>query len=81
MPRISKLLSMIIYMYADEHNPPHFHVLYNGRDTLVEIKSLKIIGDLPAKQKKAIKIYAIENREALLQNWMLLEQGRRPKKI
>jgi hypothetical protein len=56
-------------------------VLYNGRDTLVEIKSLKIIGDLPAKQKKAIKIYAIENREALLQNWMLLEQGKRPKKI
>ncbi|MDO5421702.1 MAG: DUF4160 domain-containing protein [Bacteroides sp.] len=26
MPEISKFYGIIIYMYVNEHNPPHFHV-------------------------------------------------------
>ncbi|MCK5540763.1 MAG: DUF4160 domain-containing protein [Deltaproteobacteria bacterium] len=26
MPEISRFLGIIITMYFDEHNPPHFHV-------------------------------------------------------
>ncbi|MFH0939611.1 MAG: DUF4160 domain-containing protein [Planctomycetota bacterium] len=29
MPEISRFLGIIISMYFDEHNPPHFHVQYN----------------------------------------------------
>jgi hypothetical protein len=29
MPEISRFLGIIITMYFDEHNPPHFHVRYN----------------------------------------------------
>jgi len=26
MPEISRFLGMVIQMYFNEHNPPHFHV-------------------------------------------------------
>jgi hypothetical protein len=29
MPEISCFLGMVIQMYFNEHNPPHFHVQYN----------------------------------------------------
>jgi hypothetical protein len=29
MPEISRFLGIIISMYFDEHNPPHFHIRYN----------------------------------------------------
>ena len=28
MPEISRFFGIIIFMYFDEHNPPHFHVKY-----------------------------------------------------
>lgn len=29
MPEISRFFGIIITMYFNEHNPPHFHALYN----------------------------------------------------
>ncbi len=29
MPEISRFLGIKIFMYFNEHNPPHFHVEYN----------------------------------------------------
>lgn len=29
MPTISRFLGIIITMYFDEYNPPHFHAKYN----------------------------------------------------
>lgn len=29
MPEISRFLGIVIKMYWDEHNPPHFHAEYN----------------------------------------------------
>jgi hypothetical protein len=29
MPEISRFLGIVISMYFDEHNPPHFHIQYN----------------------------------------------------
>lgn len=29
MPEISNFYGIIIYMFPQEHNPPHFHVKYN----------------------------------------------------
>lgn len=32
MPSISSFFGITIYMYRKDHNPPHFHALYNGYD-------------------------------------------------
>lgn len=29
MPEISRFFGIVIAMYYNEHNPPHFHVRYN----------------------------------------------------
>ncbi len=31
MPEISRFLGIVICMYFNDHNPPHFHVEYNDR--------------------------------------------------
>ena len=30
MPEISRFYGIVISMYYDDHNPPHFHVRYGG---------------------------------------------------
>ncbi len=48
MPEISRFLGIIIVMYFDEHNPPHFHVQYNEYRASMDIKNLNItVGLLP----------------------------------
>ncbi|MBR1656884.1 MAG: DUF4160 domain-containing protein [Synergistaceae bacterium] len=34
MPEISRFYGIRIYMYYDEHNPPHFHAKYDGDEAL-----------------------------------------------
>ncbi len=29
MPEVSRFLGIIVSMYFDEHNPPHFHIQYD----------------------------------------------------
>jgi hypothetical protein len=50
MPEISRFLGIIIYMYFNDHNPPHFHVQYNNFRAIIDIEKLAIIdGSLPAR--------------------------------
>ena len=30
MPEISRFFGIVIRMYFDDHNPPHFHAMYAG---------------------------------------------------
>jgi len=39
MPEISRFLGVVISMYFDEHNPPHFHVRYNEWRAVVSINN------------------------------------------
>lgn len=49
MPEICRFSGIVITMYFDEHNPPHFHVKYNEYRAAVGIEDLNVIaGLLPA---------------------------------
>ncbi|NKQ41837.1 MAG: DUF4160 domain-containing protein [Sulfurovum sp.] len=57
-------------MYHDDHNPPHFHAEYQGCEAIVDLKTGEILrGSLPNKARKIIKEWAVENQEALVDNW------------
>ena len=50
MPEISRFYGIIIKMFFADHNPPHFHVLYNDFNAIIEIETLSIIeGKLPPR--------------------------------
>jgi len=70
MPEISRFLGIVITMYFDEHNPPHFHIRYNEYRASMNIKNLNIItGTLPAKVRGLVEEWAELHEEELLKIW------------
>jgi len=70
MPEICRFLGIIITMYFDEHNPPHFHVRYNEYRASFEIKTLNVIsGEVPAKVRGLVEEWAEMHKEELLNIW------------
>ena len=70
MPEISRFLGIIISMYFDEHNPPHFHAQYNEYRASMDIKDLNItVGSLPAKVRGLVEEWAELHRDELLLMW------------
>ena len=70
MPEISRFLGIVIYMYFNEHNPPHFHVEYNEYKASILIDSLGIMeGKLPPRVFSLAVEWASEHQEELLGNW------------
>ena len=44
MPEICRFYGIIIKMFFEDHNPPHFHAGYGSFEALVEIDTLAVIG-------------------------------------
>ena len=50
MPEISWFFGIIIAMFYDEHNPPHFHGRYGEAHAAIEIGSLRVLeGGVPPR--------------------------------
>jgi hypothetical protein len=70
MPEISRFYGIIIRMFYEDHNPPHFHVIYQSDEALIDIKTLEILeGRLPKRAKTLAIEWAIEHRDELFNNW------------
>ena len=70
MPEISRFLGIVISMYFDEHNPPHFHVRYNEFRAVMEICTLNIRqGTLPARVRGPVEEWAELHQAELLSMW------------
>lgn len=70
MPEISRFYGIIIRMFHNDHNPPHFHVIYQENEALIDIRTLEIIeGSLPKRAKVLTVEWALEHRNELLANW------------
>ncbi len=75
MPEISRFLGIIIYMYFNEHNPPHFHVKYNDFTAIIEIDNFAVLaGVLPGKVLSLVIEWASAHQSDLLNNWKTLQK-------
>jgi hypothetical protein len=82
MPELSRFLGIVIAMYFNDHNPPHFHVLYNEYDAEIEIKNLMVLeGKLPARVLGIAMEWAELHKEELLADWNLIQEGKKYNKI
>ena len=59
-------------MYKKDHNPPHFHALFNGEDCIVDINKAKAKGKFPKDKKKIVEAWAIFHQKELFESWDLL---------
>lgn len=73
MPTISMFYGILIRMYKEEHNPPHFHAKYNEFDASFNFDGEIIEGKFPPKQTALVKSWALIHTEELKANWELLE--------
>lgn len=70
MPCIKIIDSIKIYIYARDHNPPHFHAMYAEFEELIEIKTLQnYSGQIPKKQRKKVIEWAKKHNAYLLAKW------------
>jgi len=70
MPEICRFLGIIITMYFDDHNPPHFHVRYNEHRAAMSIENLNVIaGSLPVRVRGLVQEWAEEHRDELQHIW------------
>ena len=75
MPEISRFLGIIIAMYYQEHNPPHFHVRYNEYRASISIKDLALLkGKLPPKVFGLVIEWASQHQQELMEDWELAEK-------
>lgn len=52
MPTLSEFFGIVIRMYYDDHNPPHFHAYYGEYEALISIETLELLeGSLPRRVK------------------------------
>ena len=70
MPEICRFLGIIIKMFYDDHNPPHFHARYGTARAMVRISDGQIIaGELPPTAARMVKEWALLRRAELEHNW------------
>lgn len=73
MPAISMFLGIIIYMYGDDHNPPHFHASYQDYEAIFDFSGNLMDGQMPPKQSKFIAAWAELHHDELEANWQLAQ--------
>ena len=75
MPELSRFLGIIISMYFDDHNPPHFHVRYNDFRALISIKDLSLFqGELPPRVLGLVMEWAELHKNELLEDWNMVQE-------
>ena len=72
MPEISRFYGIVIKMFHNDHNPPHFHAEYGGEAAQIEIRGPSVIGGLlPPRAMGLVIEWAALRRQELLEDWRL----------
>lgn len=62
-------------MHYRDHEPPHFHAIYQGHEAFVRIETGEILeGSLPRVAARVVKEWALRHQAELMANW---QQARR----
>ncbi len=74
MPKISEFFGIVIYVYYDDHPPPHFHARYAEFEAVIQIEDLSVVrGGLPPRALGLVVEWATLHREELDEVWRQAE--------
>jgi hypothetical protein len=72
MPEISRFFGIIIAMYYNEHEPPHFHARYGSQKARFAIDDLRVLdGELGPRARGLVVEWATLHEEELRKDWDL----------
>ena len=72
MPEICRFFNIIITMFFNDHerhHKPHFHAAYDGYEASVGIDGELLAGELPSKQLKLVRAWAVIHEDELYESW------------
>jgi hypothetical protein len=68
MPLYALFDGIKIYVYYDEHLPPHIHAKYGEYEVLIDIRELTVyVGEFPSKPLKKVIALVKKNQDELLE--------------
>ena len=78
MPRIADVEGVAVYIYADDHWPPHVHARLAGEDMMVDIENGEVLrGGLPPAKKRAVLAWVRLSTGGLMRAWNAVQAGER----
>ncbi len=70
MPQVSRFFGIVIKMYYNDHQPPHFHAEYNEYIAEITIETFEVLkGELPRRVMGLVLEWAAIHRDELRANW------------
>jgi hypothetical protein len=70
VPKLSEFFGISIYMYWDDHGPPHFHAYYAEYQASISIPDLSLFrGQLPPRVLGLVMEWAAIHRAELRSAW------------
>lgn len=81
MPEISRFYGIIIKMFFNDHNPPHFHVEYQAYKAVVSIQEGVVEGKMPKTALKLVFEWLELHKDELMENWKSIEEKKPLNKI
>jgi hypothetical protein len=70
MPEICRFYGIAITMYYRDHQPPHFHARYGGREVVVTIRDCSVLAGAIAPRALGMVVeWAAQRRDALMADW------------
>ena len=72
MPSISVFFGIIIRMFYNDHEPPHFHAEHQGLQGKFDFNSDMLVGAIDSRTAlRLIREWAVLHRSELEENWRL----------
>ncbi len=81
MSAIDIIRGILIYMYGQDHNPPHLHIKDGGNWFIITIKDRMVAGKASSKTIRIINEYIDANEKQLLELWEKAQRGETIEKV
>jgi len=75
VPTISVFYGIVVAMFFNDHDPPHFHARYAEYRARVAISTGDLLdGDLPPRASRLVKEWSELHRQDLEEDWRLAQE-------
>ena len=82
MPEIARFFGIIIRMFYDDHNPPHFHVEFGEKKAVIDFRGNILFGDMGSRTAlKLVREWIDLHQTELNEDWELARAGKQIKRI
>jgi Domain of unknown function (DUF4160) len=76
LPEISRFYGIVIAMFYNDHEPPHFHVRYAGQKAIVAVGDMSVLrGELPPRALGLVKEWGRLHQRELEEDWRRARQN------